>query len=85
MAATQRQRQRTEVVRIYNKGRQTLPIQVRPPQGDFYLHEQQVHLHPGKSVLLPKDHLRMEQVTNLSARGVLKVTYDSETAAAGQK
>lgn len=80
---TRNPRQRTEVVRIYNRGKQAVPLQVRPPQGDFYLTEQQVHLIPGKSVLLPKDHLRMEQVTNLAARGVLKVTYDSE--AAGQK
>ena len=81
MAITARSRQRAEVVRVYNRGRQTIPLQVRPPGGDFFLTEQQVHLAPGKSVLLPKDHLRMDQVTNLAARGVLKVTYDSETTA----
>lgn len=71
---------RSESIRLYNRGKQMLPIQVCPPKGDFYLHEQQVRLAPGKSVLLPKDHLRMEQVTNLAARGLLKVTYDSESS-----
>lgn len=70
-------RQRTEFVRVYNRGKQMIPLNVRPPKGDFYLHEQQVHLRPGKSVTLPKEHLRMEQVTNLTARGMLKTTYDS--------
>lgn len=78
-------RQRTEVIRIHNRGHQAIPIQVKPPKGDFYLHEQQVHLHSGKSILLPKDHVRMDQVINLAARGMLRVTYDSEAAAAGQR
>lgn len=76
---------RTEVIRVYNRSRQTLPLQVKPPGGDFYLHEQQIHLQPGKSVMVPKDHLRMDQVMNLAARGILKVTYDSETTTVGQR
>lgn len=72
-----RARKRTEVIRIYNKGKQTIPLQVKPPKGDFYLHEQQIHLRPGKSVLLPKEHVRMDQVTNLTAKGMLKTTFDS--------
>ncbi len=77
MAQQSRPRQQTETVRLYNRGNQMLSIQVKPLNGDFYLHEQQVHLCPGKSVLLPKEYLRMEQITNLSARGLLKTTYDS--------
>ena len=76
-----KQRVRSELIRIHNKSKQVLPLQVKPPQGDFYLHEQQVHLRPGKTVMLPKDHLRMEQITNLAARGALRVIYDSELAA----
>lgn len=72
-----RARKRTEVIRIYNKGKQVIPLQVKPPKGDFYLHEQQIHLRPGKSVLLPKEHVRMDQVTNLTAKGMLKTTFDS--------
>lgn len=73
-----KQKSRTEIVRIHNRSRQRVSIQVKPPDGDFFMHEQQVHLTKGKSVLLPKNHLRMEQITNLKARGVLKVVYDSE-------
>lgn len=72
-------RARTEVIRILNRSRQMVPLQVRPPDGDFFLHEQQVFLQPGKSVLLPKDHVRMEQITNLKARGVIQTIYDSES------
>lgn len=71
-------RRQSYILRIYNKGKQTVPIQVKPPKGDFYLHEQQVYLRPGKNVTLPKDHLRMEQIQNLAARGVLQILHDSE-------
>jgi hypothetical protein len=85
MVGAPRQRQQTDIIRIYNRGVQTVSLQVKPPNGDFYLHEQQVHVAPGKSVMLPKDHVRMDQVVNLAARGMLKVTYDSETVVAGQR
>lgn len=64
-------------VRIYNNSKQVIPIHINPPGGDFFLNEQQVHLRPSKSVMLPKDHLRWEQISNLSARGILRVIYDS--------
>ena len=73
-------KRKTHTQRLLNSSRQLVKIQVKPPQGDFYLHEQQVSLRPGQSTLLPKDHLRPEQIHNLQARGVLKVIYDSETA-----
>lgn len=68
----------TEVIRLFNCSRQLLKLQVRPPGGDFYLHEQQVSLRPGQTVLLPKDHLIQDQVSNLQSRGMLKVIFDSE-------
>lgn len=74
------QRQKMAEIRVYNKGKQLVPLHVRPPQGDFYLHEQQVRLRPGQHVMLPKEYVNMHQVTNLSARGILKVMYDSEAA-----
>lgn len=74
MARVVGQRQ-IEMIRIYNSGKQVIPLQVKPPKGDFFLHEQQVRIMPGKSVLLPKDHVLMDQVKNLSARGMLKVTH----------
>ena len=71
----------THVVRLLNTSHQLLRLQVKPPEGDFYLHEQQVCLRPGQDAMLPKDHLRLEQIKNLQARGVLRVVYDSETVA----
>jgi hypothetical protein len=67
-----------EFVRIYNKSKQTVSLQVCPPNGDFYRAEQQAHIAPGKSATLPKDHLRWEQVDNLKQKQMLIVTYDSE-------
>ncbi len=66
------------IIRIVNRSLQTIPIQVGPPNGDFYLSEQQIHLGRGQSVELPKDHVRMDQVNNLKARGMLSVTFDSQ-------
>jgi hypothetical protein len=72
-------KRKTHTQRLLNNSKQLVRIQVKPPLGDFYLHEQQVGLRPGQTVVLPKDHLRPEQIHNLQARGVLKVVYDSET------
>lgn len=62
--------------------KQVIPLQVKPPQGDFFLHEQQVWLRPGKNVLLPKDNLIQDQIRNLQASRMVKVIYDSEAAEA---
>lgn len=67
------------VVRVYNCSKQMIPLQIRPPGSDFYSNEQQVRLLPGKDVLLPKSHLREDQIKNLCAKRMLKVTYDSES------
>lgn len=74
-------KKRTHVVRLLNISQQLLRLQVKPPAGDFFLHEQQVCLRPGQDAMLPKDHLRPEQIKNLQARGVLRVVYDSEAVA----
>lgn len=71
-------KKRTHTVRLLNTSQQLIKLQVKPPDGDFYLHEQQVSLRSGQDVLLPKDHLRPEQIKNLQARGALKMVYDSE-------
>lgn len=69
---------KSHTIRILNISRQEISIQARPPHGDFFLHEQQVRLRPGVSALLPKDHLIPEQITNLRAKGFIKVVFDSE-------
>jgi hypothetical protein len=57
-----------------------IPIQLRAPGGDFYTSEQQVRLNPKMDVQLPKSHLRMDQIENLQKKGLIRVTYDSETS-----
>ncbi len=73
-------KKRSHVVRIYNNSKQMIPLQVRAPGGDFFTSEQQVRVMPGKDVLLPKSHLRSDQIENLQKRGMVRVVYDSETA-----
>ena len=73
---------KTEVIRILNISKQTIRLQVKPPEGDFFLHEQQVGIAPGKFVTLPKDHLIETQINNLRANRFIKVVYDSEAASA---
>jgi len=73
-------KKKSHVVRIYNNSRQMIPLQARAPGADFFTSEQQVRLDPGKDVLLPKSHLRRDQIENLQKRGMIKVVYDSEVA-----
>ena len=69
------------VVQLYNCGKQMIPIAVRPPGGDFFLHEQTIYLEPGKTVRLPKSFLNESQITNLTAKRMLKILHDSEKSA----
>ena len=69
-------------VRIYNKSKQTIPIQVRPPKGDFFLHEQVVYVRPEQTVALPKSYLNADQINNLQKRRELQILFDSEVVAA---
>ena len=72
-------KKQTHVIRIYNSSKQMIPIQVKPPAGDFYLHEQQIQLYPGRDVTLPKDHVIEDQISNLKSKAFIQVTYDSST------
>ena len=65
-------------IRVYNKSKQTISLQARPPGGDFFLHEQQIRIPPRKTVHLNKSYLISEQVRNLQKRGVLQVIFDSD-------
>ena len=65
-------KKRSEMVTIENCSKQTLKFQIRPPKSDFFLHEQQVRLSPGKRVEVPKDHLLWAQIENCKARGLIK-------------
>ncbi len=70
------------VIRVYNKSKQTINLQVKPPGGDFFLHEQVVNLRPGKTVRLPKDHVNDSQIVNLQKSGQIQVIFDSEAVGA---
>jgi len=72
----------SDVMRLYNRSKQTVPLQVKPPGGDFFLHEQAVQLGPGKSVKLPKSYVNAAQVENLQRRRIIQVLFDSEVASA---
>lgn len=60
-------------VTLENIGGQMVRIQIKPPNGDFYLDEQQAQLHPRKSISVPKDHLLWPQIENFKANGLLRV------------
>ena len=68
-------------VMIYNRGRQVIPLQVKPPGGDFFLHEQTIHLHPGKHVRLPKSYTNANQIRNLQAKRQIQLIGDTEEQA----
>lgn len=72
---------KSHVVRIYNCSTQMIALQVRPPNSDFYRNEQQVRINPGKDALLPKSHLRTEQIENLQKKRMIQVVFDSEAVA----
>lgn len=74
---------RSAMVRLYNCSKQMIPLQVCPPGADFFSNEQQIRLAPGKDVMLPKSYLREDQIENLQKRRMIKVNYDSDTAAKG--
>ncbi len=70
------------VVRVYNCSRQLIPLQIRAPGSDFFTSEQQVRIKPGNDALLPKSHLREDQIQNLCQRRMITILYDSEAAPA---
>jgi hypothetical protein len=65
-------------VRLYNRSKQLIPIEVCPPGGDFFMHRQQIQLRPGKHVTLPKSYLNEKQITNLQKKRFITILYDSE-------
>lgn len=72
---------KSHVVRVYNNSKQLIQLQVRPPGGDFFTNESQVRIPPGEDVLLPKSHLRQDQIQNLTKKGFIRILHDSEAVA----
>ena len=76
---------KTPVVRVYNSSNQLIQLQVKPPGGDFYTNESQIRINPGDDVLLPKTHLRQDQLENLKKKGFIKIVHDSEAVAGNEQ
>jgi hypothetical protein len=76
---------RSHVIRVYNNSRQLIQLQARPPGGNFYMNESQIRIQPGHDVLLPKAHLRQDQLENLKKKGFIKILHDSELVAERQE
>lgn len=72
---------KSHVIRIYNNSNQLIQLQMRAPGGDFFTNESQVRINPGRDVLLPKSHVRQDQVENLTKKGFIKILHDSEVVA----
>lgn len=62
-----------ETISIYNRSKQVIPLQARPPKGDFYLSEQQIRIMPNETVQINSAYLIEEQINNLAAKGLIKV------------
>ena len=62
-------------VTLYNKTKnQPVQVQLRAPSGvDFYIGEQTITLHVGKSAKLPVSRLYKDQVTNHIKAGRLSI------------
>lgn len=66
------------VIKIYNRSRQMIPLQVKPPGGDYFLHEQTIYLSPKKTVSIPSGYLLADQIKNLKARRELAIVSGTE-------
>lgn len=66
-----------EQITLTNVSRQMIPVQIKPPNGDFYLHERQARIMPGKSLTVPLSHVSQGQIENLKARHELRITSGS--------
>lgn len=62
-------------ITVYNRTtNQPVPIQLRAPKGvDFYLGEQTVVLHVGKTAKFPVSRLYREQIINHTKAGRIKI------------
>ncbi len=67
------------IITVYNSSKQMYGLSARPPGADFYTSEQQIWVHPGTTVSLPKSHVNIDQITNLCARGMMRIISDTSS------
>ncbi len=78
IAAAKKLKTKGGVIAIYNKSRQSIPIQLKAPKGvDFYRGEQTVWLGVGKSDKFPANRLYKDQIINQQKAGRLLVISGS--------
>lgn len=66
-------------VKIYNCGKQQVPIHLNAPKGvDFFMGSQDVRLNPKQSHTFRKSRLIMPQIERLCQQGLLQIIHDSE-------
>ncbi len=72
-----REKTQARRVTITNLGKQTVPIQLRSPEGvDWFVGEQSILLSKGKSALFPVHRLYPRQIENLKRLRYIKVSGD---------
>lgn len=71
----QAKQEQSGYITLYNRStNQPVPIQLRAPRGvDFYIGEQTVVLHCGKTAKFPVSRLYKEQITNHAKAGRIKI------------
>ena len=63
-----------ENMTVYNPSpRKMIPIQIRKPGSDFYVGEQTIRIGPYKRYTNKKNFFNADQITNLRAKGFIKV------------
>lgn len=78
IAAARQQKSKGGVMTIYNKSKQSIPIQLKAPKGvDFYRGEQTVWLDVNKSEKFPVNRLYKDQIINQQKAGRLLVISGS--------
>ena len=64
-------------ITIQNKTKQQVSIQVKPPNGDFFIEERQIRLSPvgkkGSIYVIAKNFLNLSQIQNYKAKGIVSI------------
>lgn len=65
-------------VTISNRSRQMIPLQAKPPKGDFFYEEHQIRLNPGATAQIPGRYLNWSQIENCKGRGDIVVVEEKQ-------
>lgn len=68
-----KKQERADMITVYNPRSQSVPLQIRDPEKDFYVSEQTIHLGPGKRYTDYAHMFNKNQLENLSTKGMIRV------------